>query len=269
MSKKILIITEGAHTEIQLFQLIKGLHILPASVQIVPYCSNLYSLYHLMMTESGGDFNSLDFLSALSAHERDAVNKETLQDDYTDILLIFDWDPQDQFYSEEIVKKMLSFFSESSAPGKLYLSYPMIESFYHVSWCCLCNRTTSPGQNPEFLNCTFCLDELSRHQYKSRVNNEGIYHGCPRIGTDSISSEIFQKLLCEHIFKSHRLLYPVKNPNQNNPTPLHTVTTDDFQLKLFNKQNESWNNNNTASVVSTSCFYLAESYPSRVNRFIK
>ena len=63
MSKKILIITEGAHTEIQLFQLIKGLHILPASVQIVPYRSNLYSLYHLMMTESGGDFNSLDFLS--------------------------------------------------------------------------------------------------------------------------------------------------------------------------------------------------------------
>ncbi len=269
MDKKILIITEGANKEIQLFQLIKDLHILPASVQIVPYCSNIYNLYDLMMQESGGDFDSLDFLSTLSNHERVDDKKKILQDDYTDILLIFDWDPQDHDYSEESVKKMLSFFSESSAPGKLYLSYPMIESFYHLSWLQLCNLSTQSGKNPEFLKCTFCLDELIRHQYKSRVNNEGICHGCPRIDTHSISLEIFQKMLCEHIFKSHILLHSTKDSDQDDLTPLQTVTASNFHSKLFNKQNECWKNKHTAAVVSTSCFYLAESYPSRISHFIK
>ena len=48
------------------------------------------------------------------------------------IYLIFDFDPQDPNADFEILKSMLRFFNDSSSRGKLFINYPMMQSYRHI-----------------------------------------------------------------------------------------------------------------------------------------
>ena len=126
----ILILVEGAKTDFLLMEKILGLYDITATHQIVSYNTSIYDLYQKMFFEN--DPESLDLLQVLKEHETDASKKEILNQHYSDIILVFDLDPQSPDYSPEAITKMAAFFNESSDHGKLYLNYPMIESFYHM-----------------------------------------------------------------------------------------------------------------------------------------
>jgi len=157
-TSKILVIVEGARVDFQLMKHLLHIYGIDMHHEIVSYKTNIYTLYSEMF--SAGDPSSIDILQLLKEREKSAQKKRIFDERYTDILLIFDLDPQDTSFSEQKISDMLQFFHESSDMGKLYLNYPMVEAFYHMK--------SIPD---EYYNgYTVSLDEIA--DYKQRVNRE-------------------------------------------------------------------------------------------------
>lgn len=153
----ILFLVEGAKTDLTLMKKLLDLYGISSDYQIVSYNTNIYDLYKKMFLDD--DPNTLDLLQVLKEHEIDETKKKIFDKHYSDIILVFDLDPQAPSYSPEKIIQMASFFNESSDNGKLYLNYPMIESFYHMK--------SIP--DPEYNSYTVSLDELKQKSYKAKV----------------------------------------------------------------------------------------------------
>lgn len=161
---KILVLVEGKKTDYQLMKRIFRLYGISDSHEVISYNTNIYVLYNEMFRD--GDPASLDILQILKERERDPEKKKLFDRRYSDILLIFDLDPQDPAFSAYKILEMASFFVESSDMGKLYLSYPMVEAFYHMK--------SIPDE--DYNGYTASLEELRSHKYKERVTRENRNH---------------------------------------------------------------------------------------------
>ena len=161
---KILVLVEGAKTDYKLMKHLLHVYGIESSHEIVSYDTNIYTLYKEMFQD--GDPNSIDILQNLKEHERDEEKKKLFDERYSDILLIFDLDPQAPDFSPEKIMAMMTYFVESSDMGKLYINYPMVESFYHMK--------SIPDDN--YNAYTASLEELREHKYKQRVNAENRNH---------------------------------------------------------------------------------------------
>jgi len=128
---KILILVEGAKTDLKLMKHLLSIYGITNDHEIVSYNSKIYALYEEMFHDN--DPESMDLLQVLKERESDPERKKIFDQFYSDILLIFDLDPQDQDFSATKIKEMLTHFNESTEYGKLYLNYPMVEAFYHMS----------------------------------------------------------------------------------------------------------------------------------------
>ena len=129
-TSKILILVEGAKTDLRLMKRLLHIYGIDEGHEVVSYNTNIYTLYKEMFSD--GDPDSIDLLQLLKERETDSGRKEMFDAHYSDILLVFDLDPQDPNFSLDKILQMLQFFVESSDMGKLYLNYPMVESFYHM-----------------------------------------------------------------------------------------------------------------------------------------
>ena len=161
---KILVLVEGAKTDVKLLKHLLSVYGSDQSHQIISYNTNIYSLYNLMFRNTNPD--DVDILQLLKEHETVAERKAVFNERYSDILLIFDLDPQDPQFSSTKITEMMNYFVESSDMGKLYLNYPMVESFYHMK--------SIPDD--DYWSYTATMQELSNHIYKSRVAAENINH---------------------------------------------------------------------------------------------
>ena len=127
---KILVIVEGEKTDVRLMKRLFDIYGISEDYRIISYNTNIYRLYQEMFEDS--DPYSIDLLQLLKAKENDEHKKQIFDERYSDILLIFDLDPQDPLYRKEKIAEMLEYFRESSDMGKLYIDYPMVEAFYHM-----------------------------------------------------------------------------------------------------------------------------------------
>ncbi len=126
-TKNILVIVEGAKTDYRLIKRLFNIYQLDISFNIIPYKTNIYTLYDKMF--KGNEVESLDLLQTLKEHDKD--NREIFNLKYTDIILIFDLEPQDPLFNPDKITEMMNYFNESSENGKLYINYPMVEAFSH------------------------------------------------------------------------------------------------------------------------------------------
>lgn len=163
-TSKILVLVEGAKTDLRLMEHLLHIYGIDNKHEVVSYNTNIYVLYHEMF--ASGDPSSIDILQLLKERERDPVKKEIFDARYSDILLVFDLDPQDSQFSADKILEMMQFFIESSDMGKLYLNYPMVEAFYHMK--------SIPDKN--YNDYVVSLFELSEGTYKQRVNQENRNH---------------------------------------------------------------------------------------------
>lgn len=161
---KILVLVEGEKTDVRLMRQLFNIYELDAQYEIVSYGTNIYTLYNAMFANEEPEF--LNILQVLKEREKDQERKLIFDEKYSDILLIFDLEPQDPQFSEEKIMRMASHFIESSDMGKLYLNYPMVESFYHMK------SIPDAEYNSRFAR----LSELTEHTYKRRVNTENRNH---------------------------------------------------------------------------------------------
>ncbi|MGN8835557.1 hypothetical protein ACTNCI_00945 [Mitsuokella jalaludinii] len=166
MRKKILAIVEGEKKEPEILRRVLDISGLKQR-EIVPYKANIYDLYDRLYSEYGDTIDDVDIQEFLKEIHPDPESQDILDGNYTDILLIFDFDPQDNRYSAGKLIRLLEIFNESTQMGRLYINYPMVESFYHF-------RSL---EDDSFLKEMFNLAEISPGSiYKERVNRLTCIH---------------------------------------------------------------------------------------------
>lgn len=131
--RSILLITEGQRAEPALVRRALAAYGFDAAYEIVPYGANIHDLYARLFTD--GQDDSVELLGVLKEKERAAGNAQALEllnRDYTDVLLLFDFDPHDNRYNDAQLLALAKRFSQSTDEGKLYVSFPMLEAYKHL-----------------------------------------------------------------------------------------------------------------------------------------
>lgn len=192
MNKKsrILILVEGAKTDVKLMEHLLHMYGIDSDHEVISYNTNIYTLYNEMFSD--GDPYSIDLLQLLKERESDPVKKKIFDVRYSDIILIFDLDPQDPLFSNDKVEMMIKFFNESSDMGKLYFNYPMVEAFYHMK--------SIPDEN--YNDYIASLDELNNGKYKQRVNLENRNHNYSKF---AVSREECNMVIKQNIDKAWKV----------------------------------------------------------------
>jgi len=159
-NKRILVICEG-NLDKDFFSIFLRKLSMNLDYGIYIYSTNIHLLgKHLEVKYFKDPFftdDDIDIIQVLKEFKYD----EVLEMKYTDILLIFDYDPQDVRYSKEILCKLQSVFSESTNLGQLYLNYPMIESIIDFD--------ELPDINSKYLVKTVNVGDLKQGKYKNHV----------------------------------------------------------------------------------------------------
>ena len=232
--RKILILVEGEKTDYRLMERLLSVYGISDRHRIVAYHTNIYTLYREMFMD--GEPDSHDLLLILKAREPDVQKKAMFDDRYSDILLIFDLDPQDSQFSSDKISEMAAYFTESTEMGKLYLNYPMVEAFYHME--------TIP--DPAFNSRTVTMAELKSRTYKSRVNLESYGHDYTKFAATRKDCNI---VITSNIRKANWLVFHDTSGESMIPPEGEDILR--AELALLGKQDQ-------ISVLCTCAFYIAD-----------
>lgn len=232
---KILVIVEGEKTDVKLMQKLFDIYGIGENHQLVSYNTNIYTLYREMFEKS--DPETVDLLQLLKEREPDEEKKKIFNEYYSDILLIFDLDPQDPLYTKEKILEMSEYFNESSDMGKLYINYPMVESFYHMK--------TIPDN--DYFSYTADMEELKAKSYKGRVNRENRNHDYTKFAVNCKECNI---VIRQNIEKAYMLLGKKCD---------YSKRIDDAELLL--RQLDELSVNERIYVLCTCDFYIVDYNP--------
>lgn len=131
-----LLIVEGNHEKDRLLWLIfkcfPEININMENVWI--YKTNIYMLYDDIVKEYGYKWaqekDDIDLPYVISKrHPSDVLQ---YKENFTNIILVFDYERHDTNFSEEKILEMQGCFADTADMGKLYINYPMIESYQHL-----------------------------------------------------------------------------------------------------------------------------------------
>lgn len=129
---KILFICEGEKTEKQFCNFIIDKYFIQHKKQkeFVAFKTNIYGLYDEISKDTGLDI--IELIRERAKKKKDMYNyKKILDGGFSEIYLIFDFDFQAPQFDSCKLNKMIDFFNNETEQGKLYINYPMIESFKH------------------------------------------------------------------------------------------------------------------------------------------
>ena len=126
-----LFIVEGNHEKNELLSLL--LQCFPEmkikDENIMIYGTNIFALNARLVKEYGEDWESTDVDLPYVVSKMKDLGTTWYKDNFIDIFLIFDYERQDTYFSDETIRKMQQYFSDETDMGKLYINYPMVESY--------------------------------------------------------------------------------------------------------------------------------------------
>ena len=128
--KNVLLIVEGAKREPQLMERLFESFGLADNHQFVRVKINVHDFLNKLFQEYGCDFEAVDlkpFVAELLSDKDDVA--QLLESSFTDTLLIFDLDPQDNRLDFKRLELMQDYYCDSTDMGQLYLSYPSVEAY--------------------------------------------------------------------------------------------------------------------------------------------
>ncbi len=131
-----LLIVEGHHEKERLFWLLfrafPEMNINKDDIWI--YGTNIYQLYEDIAREYGMEWaeteTDVDLPFVVSRKQK--MSKLRYKTDFTNIILVFDYERQDPYFSEKKIQDMQRSFSDMTDMGQLYINYPMLESYLHL-----------------------------------------------------------------------------------------------------------------------------------------
>lgn len=161
-----LIIVEGEHEKNKFFQLIfQTFPEININVEdILIYGTNIYILYNDIVREYGERWFEEDVDLPFIVGKKKRYSETLDLNKFKNVYLVFDYERQDPNFSERKIVQMQSYFSDSTEMGKLYLNYPMLESYQHFS--CL--------PDPNYENLTVEAILQSGSLYKEKVQSSFI-----------------------------------------------------------------------------------------------
>ena len=241
--KKIALIYEGIKTEKNLFRNIAG-HFFDgkADLEIVtlPADGNLYMLWERMKAD---DFET-DVLSVLREMSREASEqlKDYDRNDFSEVYLFFDYDGHNNnvpksLQGQDALQEMLATFDNERELGKLYISYPMIESINEISI-----------ERRDYVRLYFPLSECG--EYKENVGGKSDYGDYRKI------SKRMWHIACDASRKRASLIVTYKNE----------CTYDEFlknmtQRKIYEAQKSHYiKNNKMIGILNSVPLFLIEYY---------
>lgn len=128
--KNVLLIVEGAKREPQLMERLFNSFGLADDHQIVPVEVNVHDFLNKLFQEYGCDFEAVDLKPFVAEHlSNEKAAAQLLESSFTDTLLIFDLDPQDNRLDFKRLELMQDYYCDSTDMGQLYLSYPSVEAY--------------------------------------------------------------------------------------------------------------------------------------------
>lgn len=134
-NNKILFIVEGANDEVSFVKRLLEKYGSTREYEIYPYKCNIHTLAQILYDEYPDfDENEIDIQLVLRSKERDKNQRELLSQKYRDIFLVFDFEPHHNLPHFDTVRRMMQYFNDSSDHGKLYINYPMMQSYKHFSF---------------------------------------------------------------------------------------------------------------------------------------
>lgn len=128
----ILFVFEGVEREPRIFKTIKRLFFGEGEIIICSFGNNIYELYRQLQELDGNG----DIVSVLRENKADGLPVGAKSSDFSEIYLFFDYDFQNEnLVLEEMNRRlaeMLKLFCDETDCGKLYVSYPMVESLCYT-----------------------------------------------------------------------------------------------------------------------------------------
>lgn len=221
--KNILIICEG-RDEISLFNRISMNYPIDYSHQFYCYNTNIHILGNHITSkylDLGFRIEDLDIIQIL----KEFRNEEILNYKYTDILLVFDFDPHDPRFDINQLILLQQIFSESTNQGQLYINYPMVES--SIDFLCF--------PEEEYINKKCDYIDLYRNGYKNKVKRESVINSIELIDNENL------KHILKHTYDKVDYLVGLD---------------DDKYSKLLTFQNKLLETENSVSIVCTSLLFL-------------
>lgn len=134
----ILFLTEGERLDPRILNIIRKEFLPKQNIKIFPICLNIYNLYQEILQNSN-DFEQIDIFAVIKEickKQKSSDNPELQairRNQVSSIYLFFDYDGHDTLapYYPNCLSEMLDFFNNETENGKLYINYPMVESYKH------------------------------------------------------------------------------------------------------------------------------------------
>ncbi|MBR3235608.1 MAG: hypothetical protein IKG11_08330 [Atopobiaceae bacterium] len=131
--RSILLVVEGVSDEPKLVQSLFECLVPDADRVVHPYGTNIHDLIEKITSEYGGDYEDIEICRVLAdmLPADDEKNRQLLlYTKFTDVILMFDFDPQDDRFNLLELRKMLVAFRDSTDTDKglLLLNYPAVEA---------------------------------------------------------------------------------------------------------------------------------------------
>lgn len=245
---KILLIVEGKKTEPMFFSRLA--EVFGLDCEIYCFATNIYTLYRRMKDY---DF-SADIKDVLKGEHVDQEGVLSLDFAYT--YLVFDCDPHHPKKEEmrgqkdvvlenlSILQEMASYFTNETDPsvGKLYINYPMMESFRDADD--FFDRPYETREAP--------LSSLA--YYKREIAKRKL---C-RIHVDQFAKRDFERLILQNLYKWNRICHQTwDKPDYKN------YTSDPSFLTLLERQKGHAETKEALHVISTSLFLILDYFGNR------
>ena len=131
-----LLLVEGEKAEPRLLKHFYSLYD-KSEIEIVSFNTNIYVMYKFLKeyysnVEGEIDYQSIDLVLFLNDFFNRAGDDKLDRNSFSDILLIFDFEPHDQLFNIGVIKELIINFNNSTDVGKLYINYPMLESYKDI-----------------------------------------------------------------------------------------------------------------------------------------
>lgn len=239
---KILLLVEGEKAEKELFEHFYRLYGID-HMEIVAYKTHIYAFYNRLKRDYADEEGNIDFEFIdipLFLNEYLNLKGERLlnEADFTDIILVFDFEPHDSQFDPIKLEILLDNFSDSTGRGKLFINYPMVESF----------KDTNSLSNPRFNESTVHLNSLKNRfrgtsRYKQMVDSNTCIGNMNEINIVEANS-----LLNLH---SCKLEFLLKSKSYN--------VEQKYKL-LCTKQCEKVKNESLVWIINTSILHMLDEY---------
>lgn len=174
----------------------------------------------------------------LRSQERNTEKRALLSQKYNDIFLVFDFEPHHDNPHFDTVRRMLKYFNCSSERGKLYLNYPMIQSYKHIM------------RLPDRMFSYKTINIEDVYKYKEIVGKESSFQDLSKY-----TYATFVSLAVHHIKKANYLI------TGEDILPPVEIYLDMNSLDIFDEEYSLLMKQRVVSILNTSLFIFVDFKP--------